>query len=355
MPNTELMRAVLADPGADAPRLAYATWLKSNGDPDRAEFIRVQCARAAKDRFDPARERLEKKEQALLKKHDARWRGELPEWARTSARFQRGFVGTVGIDLDTFVKRAAELMALAPVQGLALSSSGASAGGVRALAKCPQTARLTSLSISYNDVGDAGAKALAASPLFASLTHLGLYSCGITDAGVKALATSPHLTGVTELALELGRGGLTALAASRWRPSVLLIHGAPLDGAALPALARWDGLAPVVELGVSGCGIGPRGAETLAACPHLANLRVLDVSCNPLTAAGIGAILGAPWAKNLVELHLQACDLDNAAGLAIARAPQITGLKKLALMNNRFEEESRRALIARFGKMVVPY
>ena len=36
--------------------------LKDNGDKDRADFIKVQCERAAKDRFDPEQDKLEKKE-----------------------------------------------------------------------------------------------------------------------------------------------------------------------------------------------------------------------------------------------------------------------------------------------------
>ena len=40
-----LLRAVLLDPADDAPRLVYADWLDDQGDPERAEFIRVSCAR----------------------------------------------------------------------------------------------------------------------------------------------------------------------------------------------------------------------------------------------------------------------------------------------------------------------
>lgn len=38
----ELLAAVLADPDADEPRLLAADWLEDNGEPERAEFIRVQ-------------------------------------------------------------------------------------------------------------------------------------------------------------------------------------------------------------------------------------------------------------------------------------------------------------------------
>ena len=40
----DLYRAVLDSPEDDAPRLIYADWLDEHGRPDRAEFIRVQCA-----------------------------------------------------------------------------------------------------------------------------------------------------------------------------------------------------------------------------------------------------------------------------------------------------------------------
>ena len=37
-----LLRAILAEPDEDTPRLMYADWLQENGEPERAEYIRVQ-------------------------------------------------------------------------------------------------------------------------------------------------------------------------------------------------------------------------------------------------------------------------------------------------------------------------
>lgn len=46
MPHTidgqGLLDAILDTPGDDVPRLVYADWLEDNGQPERAEFIRVQ-------------------------------------------------------------------------------------------------------------------------------------------------------------------------------------------------------------------------------------------------------------------------------------------------------------------------
>lgn len=38
-----LLAAILANPEEDVARLVYADWLDENGQPERAEFIRVQC------------------------------------------------------------------------------------------------------------------------------------------------------------------------------------------------------------------------------------------------------------------------------------------------------------------------
>jgi uncharacterized protein (TIGR02996 family) len=41
--HDEFLRAVIADPEDDGPRLVYADWLDERGDAARAEFIRLQC------------------------------------------------------------------------------------------------------------------------------------------------------------------------------------------------------------------------------------------------------------------------------------------------------------------------
>ncbi len=51
-----LLRSILAAPDDDAPRLVYADWLDENGEPERAEFIRVQCELA---RLGPPRRSFE--------------------------------------------------------------------------------------------------------------------------------------------------------------------------------------------------------------------------------------------------------------------------------------------------------
>ena len=60
-----MFAAVCADPADDAVRLVYADWLEENGQPERAEFIRTQCAHARLGRDDPREEALRRRDFAL--------------------------------------------------------------------------------------------------------------------------------------------------------------------------------------------------------------------------------------------------------------------------------------------------
>ncbi len=67
--------AVAASPEDDLPRLVFADWLDENGDPERAEFIRVQCelAKAAVWQDTDFRDALLARMRALLAAHRKRW------------------------------------------------------------------------------------------------------------------------------------------------------------------------------------------------------------------------------------------------------------------------------------------
>ncbi len=121
---TDMRESFLADivehPGDDAPRLIYADWLEDHGDPQRAEFIRVQveleplrshghgsnnpagaychvCFRAAQ---------LERREAELLDANAHDWLFELPPGMRPLLpdairdTFRRGFVSRVRCTLS---------------------------------------------------------------------------------------------------------------------------------------------------------------------------------------------------------------------------------------------------------------
>src|SRR5689334_18621005 len=69
------IRGIAEDLYDDAPRLVYADWLDEHGDPERAEFIRVQCElEPMRDRYEIDRAaELHRREDELLGKHRKEW------------------------------------------------------------------------------------------------------------------------------------------------------------------------------------------------------------------------------------------------------------------------------------------
>jgi hypothetical protein len=122
------------------------------------------------------------------------------------------------------------------------------------------------------------------------------------------------------------------------------------QGPGMTALAAAPVLSSVRSLAVGSCQIGPAEAAALAASPNLGNLVVLNISDNPLTAAGVRALVAAPWVTSLREFYAYGSGLDDEAGLLFANAPGLEKLKVLSLVNNPFTEASRAPLRERFGK-----
>ena len=57
---------IVANIDDDTPRLVYADWLDENGQPERAEFIRVQCELARAEPWTPRHSELSARAKALL-------------------------------------------------------------------------------------------------------------------------------------------------------------------------------------------------------------------------------------------------------------------------------------------------
>src|SRR5215218_395524 len=87
-----LYRAILAHPDEDTPRLVYADWLDEHGQPDRAEFIRVQCRLARANEWDDGYTAADVRARRLLAEH--------PEWLDPVRRFNADQLGRTGVILD---------------------------------------------------------------------------------------------------------------------------------------------------------------------------------------------------------------------------------------------------------------
>jgi uncharacterized protein (TIGR02996 family) len=133
---TALVRAVLESPADDAPRLVFADYLEEQGDPVRAEFIRLQIAGAQEpcvdsgihpgDRCDDPNCRgcrqFRDRAAELLRSPgfgEGIWGG----WDAPVAGvwFERGFVEEVSVVAERFVETAGRLFALHPIRAVRLS------------------------------------------------------------------------------------------------------------------------------------------------------------------------------------------------------------------------------------------
>lgn len=182
------LRAIAANPDDDTVRLIFSDWLEENGDPERAEFIRIQCELVSSDLSRERRHALRVRERALLDAHRHEWCQALG-LPIEDISFERGLIARVRIsewqdrpNLD--------------------------------LERTPWLASLTELDLSALQFGDAGLAAFAERAQLPALRKLILSENGITDAGAAALAKAmglPRLETLYLFANPIGAGARAAL------------------------------------------------------------------------------------------------------------------------------------------------
>jgi uncharacterized protein (TIGR02996 family) len=282
-PRDGFLQDILANPDEDASRLVFADWLDENGDPEWAEFIRVQIQRLRTPMADDYSNEeeinaLRRREGYLLAKQQAAWRTRL-KTGQVELKLVRGFVEGVRATADQWLRLGRKLQAASPVGWLELSSVGKK---LATLLKSPTLERLTRLTLNENELGDDRVRGVAGCARLAGLTRLDLASNNLTDVGAQALALSPHLAGLTVLDLSHNRVG----------------------DAGARALANSAHLKGLAELYLGDNGIGDEGAQALAESANLASLRELMLFVNDIGSAGARALINSPHLKKLAKLYL---------------------------------------------------
>jgi uncharacterized protein (TIGR02996 family) len=347
--ETAFLADICERPDDDAPRLVFADWLEENGQPQRAEFIRVQIELAKLDRDDPRRLDLQARETELTIGHAREWETGLPGWARSKGHYdyRRGLIGWLNLTQTEFLRRGEAVFRIAPVQTVRLRSVRL---GIPELAASPLLGRLSGLDLRSNNLIGEDVEALVTSPHLGALTYLGLLQNNIGD-GLPALAAWPGLARIASLDLTLNyltEPSLLPLLAShhlgglRW----LGLEQNPLGPAAGRALARASALAGLSRLELRGCDIDAKGAGDLGASTRLVGLSELDLSYNPLREEGGKALAGAPLLGQLTSLELGQCQLGDAGLRALAGSPYLGKLRRLGLRWNSIGPEGAAALAA---------
>lgn len=269
----DLLEAVAANPLDDGPRLVFADWAEEHGDPERAEFIRLQIRLAGMDEYDPDFKRLSKRESELLRGNDFRWK--IQGLSKGRQEFHRGFVNFIwtsadwltvddeiidrastvtslrvsGVDhrLDEiaklpFLQRLRQLdlsnntlpardqllhfferTNLRELSSLAIRNNMLWPEQLASLASHPSFPRLHSLDVSGNPLGDEGMGIVANERAFRELRTLVFQSNrldishAVHEPGATFLAETKTLTHLRHLDLDghkIGEGGATAIGSS---------------------------------------------------------------------------------------------------------------------------------------------
>lgn len=322
-----LLDAVLADPDADAPRLAYADWAEKQGDAARAALIREQIRRGRASTSIHADQTFS----ALGAK---------------DLVIRRGFVEGVSLSGRAFISLGGELLKLTPLREVRLVAVQAFVGE---LARCPHLATLRRLDLAGNRIGANGVRALAQSEHLGGLRELGLSANDPGSDGLASLTAAPWLRNLT--ALELAENGIGADAVQALATAPLdAIDGLdlsrnPLGGRGAAELARADFVPRLGRLALFRCDLRTAGANVLFA-GRLGSLAELDVSFNHLGPGGAVALAEDESLARLTSLDLAFNDIESGGAEAIAGAAALGSLASLNLAGNRITAAGAEALAA---------
>jgi uncharacterized protein (TIGR02996 family) len=309
-----LLNAVLADPEDDTPRLAYADWLAENGQPDRAEFIRLQLERARQPH--PQSHTPGARESALLTAHRQEWLPQVRQLGREYFDFHRGFPEQARyVEMADFPRWDASLWQVAPVIDVQFTDYPAVSGSYR-----PPEDKEAMLG------------ALAGKPELAHVRILGLVELGLSAADLEILFGSPHLT----------------------RLHTLNLTGPNFAGADTGRVLACLGRLPALRhLYLDANRIGDEEVAVLLASPVTARLTDLGLGNSNISDVGAELLASSPAVANLERLHLYCNRIGDRGGRGLAASPHLARLKELSLMVNDIGDDGQTILRERFGGRVV--
>jgi uncharacterized protein (TIGR02996 family) len=292
-PRDALLAAIRENMDDDLPRLAYADWLEENGEPELAEFIRVECRLAGMPDTHPERRALFRRDLELLSTFSASWIGPVRQGC-SFWEVRRGFLDEISTTADHFLRHAEAIARRHPLRIARLSVTEED---LVELASCPHLLGVRELTLTGPAaLADEVARAVARSSHLDWLDALRLDGLPVGPAGARALAGAEHLGRLRALRLhgaEVGPAGGVALVES---PRLPRLEALDLTGrySSQPVGSSRD--VPNID---------EAGVVRLALCPGAARLRVLMLAHNRLGDEGLRALSDSPYLGGLQALYLE--------------------------------------------------
>jgi uncharacterized protein (TIGR02996 family) len=346
-----LLAAIWEHPHEDTPRLMYADWLQEHGQPERAEFVRVQCELARLDGDDPRFDALEARAEGMLAAHGKGWWKAMPPGARRG-HFDRGFpVPNLGqFTLPGLIKLGESKLRAAPLWRYHYGVHGSDLGtlvGWRFLHRLELFALRAPLP-------DRWAERLAGCPNARNVSELVLMDSAIAAGELALLLGAWADRSLRDLNLELDADGVRVLAD---HPTAANLRGLRLVGSKLTAveirtLTRSRHLTRLQSLSVAFNAFGDEGLAELLRWPGLRKLRGLHLDQTAITTSGAEALAACPAATNLRQLWLSGNRIGAAGALAVATSPHLANLTRVSFYNTPALRvpEVETALRKRFGR-----
>jgi uncharacterized protein (TIGR02996 family) len=335
--ETALLAAIRANPDEDTPRLVYADWLQEHSQPERAEFIRLQCAAARLPEGDVERVKKEKASNRLFKAHKVEWFG--PVWKKFNSikpavshcHIERGFISSLKGDVREFIALANEIPKYAPCLRRAVVKhvrDDADKLLAKAFVRNVADLQLTTLhpnsfSVLKEHAGWGPFDALRLTFEFHNETDT-----------LDGLADAPLVRAARRFDLYYGY-----FLHPEEEPEVG-------DAAAQePSLRELHRLKIPNLRGFGIHGIDANSAKAVTEWPGFKLLDWLDFeTCNLEDAAAV-ALLTASTLSKLTRLNLNENDLSLATAKALAECQQLSGLTHLAIDWNSFRDDSANCLV----------
>jgi uncharacterized protein (TIGR02996 family) len=324
-----LVKAMLADPDDDLPRLVFADWLDENGDPDRAAFNRLQVEGMRQTGDD--RERLLTEAATILDRHYDDWLGPVSRfvWINDHREsrieqlrrqpFRRGMLFRLAVREDEFIRPETQdlLAAWGAENGIDLLTLTRDESVRAAWSKLGTLAGVVVNTLWGKYTGrEPPAVDEVASPVLASVASLDATGATTDDPSLRVLAHSPHV-------------GLL---------SGLILNDPHCTDVGLDALARTHQLPNLRALNLNvqrRVRFTPDGVLKVLASGRLPKFTTLGLGS--VSAVGfnfdLARVLNHPMAGRLTRLGL---GVTNAL-TAVARSRQLTRLESLDLRGPRLE------------------